>query len=110
MDAVEYLKERLRLCDEYRNDHTSCEGCPFGTVCMSEAFNPEESVRIVEEWSKAHPIQTNAQKFAEVFGYKPLHGSSDFICPPKNARKCTDCYAMSCSECKKWWDEPYRER
>ena len=70
MDAVKYLKERSRICRTVR----ICDKCPlrdpYSTVCVVDA---EESVRIVEEWSKAHPRQTNNDKFKEVFGKEPIY-------------------------------------
>jgi len=114
MDAVEYIKERTRMCESVEG---GCGGCRFsdpvnGTVyfCNTYATHyPEEAVRIVEEWSKAHPVHSREQKFEEVFGHKPLDGKFNLLCPPVSARKSTDCYAMSCSECKNWWKEPYVE-
>ena len=73
MDAVEYIKERNRMCetsDAFRcplQIDGECKGC-------DGQRNPAEAVRIVEEWSKAHPIQTNADKFKEVFGMTPVGG------------------------------------
>ena len=75
MDAVKFLKEHKRICQIYCHSLT-CTECPLedcnnglGIPCDT-LFNehPDVVVRVVEEWSKAHPIQTNAQKFAEVFG------------------------------------------
>lgn len=65
MDAVKYLKERERMCENFKN----CDGCSFIHHCsdfMGEYA--EEAVRIVEQWSKEHPIMTNKMKFEEVFG------------------------------------------
>ena len=67
MDAVQYLKEKGRFCKQYKG----CSQCPLyehsNCVCP-DSINPAEAVRIVEKWSNEHPIQTNAQKFEEVFG------------------------------------------
>ena len=49
------------------------EDCPLrkktGTYGCGDfvVSNPSEAVEIVEEWSKKHPIITNAMKFKEVF-------------------------------------------
>lgn len=100
MDAVEYFKEQKRMCANYNY----CNECPLAEKMESDGFNyctawqrlyPEEAVRIVEEWSKAHPIQTNGQKFVEVFGFEPTTWNKmgedihDFITDPQ------------------WWHEPY---
>ena len=76
MDAVKYFKNKKRMTDSFR----TCAACPFLSInngkgescCNFEELYPEEAVRIVEEWSKAHPIQTNADKFKEVFGKEPI--------------------------------------
>lgn len=72
IDALKFLNEKARMCESYY----SCDVCPFTKaggrpmpMCPEWVNeNPEQAVRIVEEWSKAHPIQTNADKFKEVFG------------------------------------------
>ena len=72
MDAVEYFKNKKHMTDSFR----TCAACPFLSInngkeescCNFEELYPEEAVRIVEEWSKAHPRQTNIEKFKEVFG------------------------------------------
>ena len=91
MDAVMYNIEAQRLCETYRG----CMSCPAFAVnkgCrlyrISEYFDPAEAVRIVEEWSKANPVQTRKDKFKEVFGSWP---SSIII------GACT----------QEWWDAPY---
>lgn len=84
MDAVEYLKEKGRFCKQYKG----CSQCPLyerGNCVCPDSTNPAEAVRIVEEWSKAHPIQTNGQKFQEVFGRN------------KHIKWCG----------LEWWDMPY---
>lgn len=99
MDAVEYLKERDRMC--YQDGELNCRSCGLydTTKCYSctqyEQEYPEEAVRIVEEWSKAHPKQTNGQKFDEVFGYGPHDFSS--ASPETTVVELT----------RKWWDAPY---
>ena len=79
MDAVKFLKEHKRICQIYCHSLT-CTECPLedcnnglGIPCDT-LFNehPEAVVRVVEEWSKAHPIQTNMDKLKEVFGVANL--------------------------------------
>ena len=67
MDAELYIKEKRRmLLNELGKggEHNSL----FIRLNDLEKKHPAEAVRIVEQWSKAHPIQTNAMKFEEVFG------------------------------------------
>lgn len=91
MEAIEFLKEYNRMCVECRN----CSGCPLkGTECsIGSGLSEEEMINIVgktEQWSKEHPIITNARKFKEVFGWP----QSDID---------------SLRYARAWWDEPYKE-
>lgn len=66
MDAVEYLKERERMCAA-----SMCTTCPLAIfpICRAgEVTDPERCVSIVGKWSKENPVITNRMKFKEVFG------------------------------------------
>ena len=60
MDAVEYVKQRDRMCDYYVN----CADCPAsnyeGCACLNEIPN---LVPIVEQWAKEHPVKTRQSEF-----------------------------------------------
>lgn len=61
MDAVEFLREKKRMCNSY----DSCSKCKLlgGKCNISEIEHDEmkDAVSIVEEWSKGHPFKTNIQ-------------------------------------------------
>lgn len=66
MDALEFLKERKRMCTSCKG----CDGCPLeGTHCvLSYATDDEDYERIistVEKWSKEHPLRTRQSVFLE---------------------------------------------
>ena len=68
MDALEFLKERNRLCGSYRG----CVGCPFGAAdCVVRDMTPEDNceriVTAVEQWSKEHPRKTRQSVFLEQY-------------------------------------------
>lgn len=73
MEAKEYIRERTRMFDSLRaagyKGKTSCDGilcnnCPMN--CSSECVkHAEQSVDIVEKWSKEHPIKTIMMDFFE---------------------------------------------
>lgn len=67
MDAVEFLKERSRMCEMYGK----CECCELvrgGCNCMPyETGNPEKVVEIVEKWSKDNPAYTYYDEFCKRF-------------------------------------------
>ena len=60
MDAVEYVKQRERMCDYYVN----CGDCPVsnyeGCASLNEIPN---LVPIVEKWAKEHPVKTRQDEF-----------------------------------------------
>lgn len=85
MDALEFLKERKRMCTSCKG----CDGCPLeGTHCvLSYATDDEDYERIiatVEQWSKEHPRQTRQSVFLEQYPEAALDGHGVLmICPAK---------------------------
>ena len=73
MEAFDFLKEAQRLCKSYHN----CECCPLvnypcGFIrCIVDHSDAEMRcvTKVVEQWSKEHPVITNEMKFKEVFGF-----------------------------------------
>lgn len=68
MDAIEFLKERKRMCTSRKG----CDGCPLeGTNCvLSYATDDEDYERIiatVEQWSKEHPRKTRQTEILKMF-------------------------------------------
>lgn len=69
MDAVTFLEERNRMC----KSHKSCIGCPaydrgFCRFNISIAGDKADSrIKIVEEWSAAHPRKTRQSVFLEQY-------------------------------------------
>ena len=66
MDALEFLKERKRMCTSCKN----CYGCPLeGTYCALSYFTSDEDceriIATVEQWSKEHPRRTRQSVFLE---------------------------------------------
>lgn len=114
MDAVEFLRERRRMC----NAQDDCDTCPIGIVCadyfVNHNYSQEKSsgmVSTVEQWAKDHPIKTRQSVFLEQFPNARLetNGIID-ISPcrvdpkqyPLNGKDC--CKFRSCAECRrKFW-------
>lgn len=83
MKQAEYLKNVVRMWDSIRSDYkgkancsgVSCSNCPlYGKVCgadMNTVAHAYKAIEIVDEWVKEHPVQTNADKFRELFGVEP---------------------------------------
>ena len=60
MDAVEYVKQRERMCDYYGNCG-DCPACDYeGCSSLNEIPN---LVPIVEKWAKEHPVKTRQSEF-----------------------------------------------
>lgn len=64
MDAVEYVKQRNRMCDYYVN----CSECPVSQykVCASIVGIPK-LIPIIEQWAKEHPVKTRQSEFLKIF-------------------------------------------
>lgn len=73
MDAVEYLRNKMRFEDAFCR--SSCTRCPFnstnngqGVECEDlEVKHPETAVEIVEKWSAEHPVKTRQSEFLKLF-------------------------------------------
>ena len=64
MDAVEYVKQRERMCDYYVN----CCDCPAGKYERCASLNEIPNlVPIVEQWAKEHPVKTRQSEFLKMF-------------------------------------------
>lgn len=68
MEALEFLKERKRMCNSY----DGCKGCPFDdSKCVIDSTISDEDckriVATVEKWSKEHPRKTRQSVFLEQY-------------------------------------------
>ena len=67
MDALEFLRERQRLCNSYMN----CVGCPLADrFCDRDVTSDEDrkgEISTVEQWSKEHPRKTRQSVFLEQY-------------------------------------------
>lgn len=66
MDAVEFLKERTRMCNFYMS---TCMNCPGNKVayCATLCAAAIELVPIVEQWAKEHPVKTRQSEFLKMW-------------------------------------------
>lgn len=83
MDALEFLKERKRMCDYYSH----CKGCPLdGSKCVIDSAVSDENCKrfaaTVEQWSKEHPRKTRQSEFLKLFPETELKRDGVIaICP-----------------------------
>lgn len=69
MDALEFLKERKRMCHSFG---LSCDGCTLDEKTCTSTSNLadkiyKENVKAVEKWSKEHPPKTRQSEFLKMF-------------------------------------------
>ena len=76
MDAVEFLRERRRMC----NAQDNCGTCPIGIVCddyfVNHNYSQEKAsgmVSTVEQWAAKHPVKTRQSVFLEQFPNAPIY-------------------------------------
>ena len=64
MDAVEYVKQRERMCDYYVN----CGDCPACDYEWCSSLNGiPKMVPIVEQWVKEHHVKTRQSEFLKMW-------------------------------------------
>lgn len=109
MDAVEYLKEKVRMCIEHR-----CGNCPLGkagdeqyysSCCAFEEEHPEEAVAIVEKWETERSKKTRQSEFLKMFPNARIRGDVLEIrpCDIDDNIECID-RDERCYECyRKYW-------
>lgn len=88
MDAVKFIEERDRMCKSFDNCSCGLRICPAwdgsckletGTYLKCEA---DKVVKIVEEWSAAHPRKTRQSVFLEQWPTAKIDESGCLdICP-----------------------------
>lgn len=114
MDALEFLKERKRMCNSCKN----CDGCPLeGTYCALSYVTPDEDyeriIAAVEQWSKEHPRKTRQSVFLEQYPEADIDGYGVLtICPAKlfkahrsGNRRCNN-QGKLCIDCRReFWSQ-----
>lgn len=109
MDALEFLKERKRMCRLYKD----CYGCPLEEECCVPITNISDgdyqrAVDAVEQWSKEHPCKTRQSVFLERYS-RALRDREDIIsmCPQylDGSFKCNS--DDGCTKCRRefWMQE-----
>ena len=109
MEALEFLKERKRMCRSFGG---SCTGCPCEKVrCVINAHVSDDDykriVAMVEEWSAAHPRKTRQSVFLGQYPESLLDESGVLLLCPRQisaahrdaagmckepGKRCVDCF------------------
>ena len=115
MDAVKFIKERLRMCKGYKNC-VECSLCYNKTRVDMDCNTyiheyPEQAVAIIEKWSQEHPRKTMLQDFLEKYPKARLekNGTPKDVCP-KNLGYCEGIYCeINKLDCVACWSRPLDE-
>ena len=107
MDAVEFFKTVNRLC----KNQSGCAKCPIWEkgMCMAGFDDDsveciEETISIVEQWAKDHPIKTRQSEFLKIFPKVPMKDDVIDICPAtvvKGLKNAEHCNHILCEDCRK---------
>ena len=103
MDAVEFLKERTRMCNFYMS---TCINCPGNKVeyCATLCAAAIDLVPIVEQWSKEHPVKTRQSEFLKMFPNASVgYNGTLVICPSQaDTKAVAECVRSerNCDKCK----------
>ena len=111
MEALEFLKERKRMCRSFGG---SCRGCPCEKVrCVINAHVSDDDykriVAMVEEWSAAHPRKTRQSVFLEQYPEALVDATGvSSVCPAliNDEGGCAD-PVTPCADCRRefWMQE-----
>lgn len=119
MDAVNFLKERARMCEANQTGEMTCENCAAYkgvSQCykLGEPKAPEKMVAIVEQWAAEHPIKTRQSVFLEQYPKAKLTEDGVLaLCPIAISSECSGengrCVSFNrkCGNCRRefWLSE-----
>ena len=99
MDAVEFLKAKIRMCSNM-DSCTSCGLYKEHTDCDTRCFtHPDEAVAAVEKWAAKHPIKTRQSEFLKNYPYAYKLDTIQ-ICPSMVDYDLFECGTYNCRSAK----------
>lgn len=114
MDAVEFVREEIRMCANSQD----CTDCPLCNTVYCSASpkkrSQEEAAEIVQrvkEWATTHPVKTRQSVFSEQWPNVKIDCQGTIIIDPcdidKTMRgKYGGCYYTDCDECRReFWTQ-----
>ena len=107
MDALEFIRERNRMCKSFGDGCMSCPLYKEGNRCMAILWE-EEIIPIVEKWSKENPRKTRQSKFLEQYPNAKVDGRNILCACPANVYGDEVCLNDSayCSDCcRDFWSQ-----
>lgn len=123
MDAVNFLKERARMCKANQTGEMTCENCAAYkgvSQCykLGEPKDPEKMVAIVEQWAAEHPVKTRQSEFLERYPEAAISKDGAIaICPlaisaayRRGNGACNKGNSDTCADCKReFWSAEVEE-
>lgn len=110
MDALEFLRERKRMCKSFNK---CSDGCPaWGGSCKLEIgialeCEADKQVEIVKEWAAAHPRKTRQSEFLKQWPNASVNTDGILFCP-KTVDSAHICYCKDkgCGVCRReFWGQ-----
>lgn len=102
MDAVKFLQERNRMYES---------GAATPGIGLEDDYDPVIAVKVVEEWSAAHPRKTRQSVFLEQYPEAEIDERGDLMLCPRRISvdfrsRYVNCTKM-CSDCRRefWMQE-----
>lgn len=110
MEALEFLRERNRMCKSFNR---CSDGCPaWGGSCKLETgtdleCKADKQVEIVKEWSAAHPRKTRQGMFLEQWPNCTMGDNGVVGICPRSVDKNYLCVFSGCPDCRRefWMEE-----
>ena len=114
MDALDFLRERKRMCKSFDRCSYGCPAwngsCKLETGAVFE-WEADKQVEIVKEWAAAHPRKTRQSVFLEQYPEAELgiDGAIE-ICPSRVSaayrRDTGPCAVGNCIDCRReFWGQ-----
>lgn len=109
MDALEFIRERKRMCKHFRG----CAGCPADCSTIWDMHDAEKLVQVVEQWAKEHPRKTRQDEFLERWPEARVDKDGVlFVCPADIVKSLRDEYGgcanpmEDCPKCRReFWGQ-----
>ena len=109
MDAIEFIRERNRMCKSFG---ASCNNCHADKNASCDSFAwKEELIPIVEKWSKENPRKTRQSIFLEQYPNASVVGDTGtpwvYPCYIEQGMKDVNyCKSLSCYDCRReFWSQ-----
>lgn len=98
MDAVKFLQERSRMYES---------GAATPRIGLEDDYDPASAVKVIEEWSAAHPRKTRQSVFLEQWPEASISEHGVLAIDSCKVEKSIKCNGMDCARCRRefWMQE-----